>query len=88
MELLRQCSYPDVALVGGADASLDVDALRPLGLLRWDRTDQGSMVFTGNMADEGTHCRERWRVPLREVSESVRIIIFKKIKLVAIAVKA
>lgn len=55
---LCQWSYPDVSLVGGANASLDVDALRPLGLLCWDGADQGGMVFTGNVADEGTHCRE------------------------------
>lgn len=58
VEPLHQCSYPNVALVRSADASLDIDALRPLGLLCWDRTDQGSMVFTGHMADEGTHCRK------------------------------
>lgn len=48
-------TYSDIALVGGANASLDIDALRPLGLLCWDWTDQGGVVFTGNMADEGTH---------------------------------
>lgn len=55
--VLRQyfITYPDIALIGGADASLDVDALRPLGLLCWDWTDQGGVVFTGDMADEGTH---------------------------------
>lgn len=52
-------AHPDVALVGGADASLDVDALRPLGLLSRDWTDTGGMVFAGNMANEGTHWREQ-----------------------------
>lgn len=52
-------AHPDVALVGGANASLDVDALRPLGLLSRDWTDTGGMVFAGNMANEGTHWREQ-----------------------------
>lgn len=51
----RSATHLDVALVGGADASLDIDALRPLGLLRWDWTDQGGVVFTGNVADEGAN---------------------------------
>lgn len=51
----HRVTHPDVALVGGADASLHVDALRPLGLLCRDWTDQGGVVFAGNMADEGTH---------------------------------
>lgn len=54
--VLCQCfiTHPDVALVRSADASLDIDALRPLGLLCWDWTDQRGVVFTGNVADEGT----------------------------------
>lgn len=46
-------TYSDVALVGGANASLDVYALWPLGVLGWDWTDQGGVVFTGNVTDEG-----------------------------------
>lgn len=49
--------YPDVALVGGADAPLDIDALRPLGLIRRDGAQQGGVVFTGHMADEGADWR-------------------------------
>lgn len=48
-------SYPHVAPVGRADAPLHVNALRPLGLLCWDGTDQGGVVFAGHVADEGTH---------------------------------
>lgn len=59
--MCQQCvaaaSHPDVALIGGADASLDVDSLWPLGLLCWDWTDQGGVVFAGNVADKRTHCR-------------------------------
>lgn len=49
-------SYPDVSFVGGADASLDVDALRSLGLLRRNGAHQGGAVFAGHMADEGANC--------------------------------
>lgn len=49
-------THPDITLVGGTDASLDIDALRPLRLLCWDWTELGGVVFTGHMADEGALC--------------------------------
>lgn len=50
-----QRSYPDVALVRRAEAPVDVDALRPLGLLCRDGADRGGVVFAGDVTDEGAH---------------------------------
>lgn len=61
-------AYPDEALVRRADAPLDVDALRPLGLLRWDWADQGGVVFTGDVADEGAN----WKQTEKPVNTSSR----------------
>ena len=49
-------AHPDVAFVGGADASLDINTQRPLGLLRRDWTHQGGVIFTAHMTDKGAHC--------------------------------
>ena len=51
----HRMTYPDVALVRGADAPLGVDAQGPLGLVLGDRAHGRGLVRTRHVAGEVTH---------------------------------